>query len=261
MGWVEDLHPVSIYEQDDLLAQYLLLHYGQPDDILPYDVGPREALDYPVRCVSELLDASLLPPDARALDVGCAVGRSSFELSAQCATVIGIDFSRRFIGTARTLAAGGATDFYRIDEGALRTPLRFDVPLHLPREHVSFEVGDACALREDLGGFDVVLNANLVDRLPDPRAFLRRLPGLVNPGGQLLLSSPFTWMDEYTPRADWLGGFERDGRPVHTWDTLQQELEPHFELAHACDLPFLIREHARKFQWSVARAGRWVRRR
>jgi hypothetical protein len=37
-------------------------------------------------------------------------------------------------------------------------------------------------------------------------------------------------------------------------------LEADFELADSMDLPFLIREHARKFQWSVAQGTRWIRR-
>jgi hypothetical protein len=37
-------------------------------------------------------------------------------------------------------------------------------------------------------------------------------------------------------------------------------LEPHFELKTSKDLPFLIREHARKYQWSMAWGTRWVRR-
>jgi ADP-ribosylglycohydrolase len=74
----------------------------------------------------------------------------------------------------------------------------------------------------------VLLMANLVDRLPDPRRCL--------------------------------GGFEEDGRPVHTLRTLQALLGPHFLLARTLDLPFLIREHARKFQWSVAQATVWIRR-
>jgi hypothetical protein len=37
-------------------------------------------------------------------------------------------------------------------------------------------------------------------------------------------------------------------------------LDPHFTLARTLELPFLIREHARKFQWSVAQATVWIRR-
>ena len=34
-----------------------------------------------------------------------------------------------------------------------------------------------------------------------------------------------------------------------------------FERVRVLDLPFLIREHARKFQWSVAQASVWIRQR
>ena len=84
--------PENPYNADDLLSQYLLLHYGEKDDILPYNFGPVEALEFPLRCVSECLDASILAPTSRALDLGCAVGRSSFELGKHCQEVVGIDF-------------------------------------------------------------------------------------------------------------------------------------------------------------------------
>ena len=250
---------MSIYEQDSLLSQYLMLHYGRPEDVLPFPDGPHNALNYPARCVHDLLDPGRLPDEARALDVGCAVGRSTFELARFCTSVVGIDRSQRFITAAQTLAASGALDFYRIDEGDLHTSLRFETPAGIPGYRTTFEVGDACALRPDLDAFDVLLNANLIDRLPNPHAFLQRLPSLVRPGGQLLLSSPFTWLEAFTPREYWLGGFELEGRPIHTWDRLTDLLAPHFTLDLSLDLPFLIREHARKYQWSIARAGRWIR--
>ena len=65
------------YETDKLLNEYLLFHYAAPGEILPWPGGPHDALDYAVRCVTECLDTKSLPPSARALDVGCAVGRSS----------------------------------------------------------------------------------------------------------------------------------------------------------------------------------------
>ncbi|MEI9894366.1 MAG: hypothetical protein WDN28_10915 [Chthoniobacter sp.] len=55
-------------------------------------------------------------------------------------------------------------------------------------------------------------------------------------------------------------GFERDGQRRSTRDALQSLLEPHFDLIKSSDQPFLIREHARKYQWSVAETTTWLRR-
>ena len=81
----------------------------------------------------------------------------------------------------------------------------------------------------------------------------------MKPGGQLILTSPYTWLEDYTPRENWLGGNARDGKPRRTLDGLKGELAQSFELTRTLDLPFLIREHARKFQWSVAQASVWRR--
>ena len=110
-------------------------------------------------------------------------------------------------------------------------------------------------LRPGLAGFDAVLAANLICRLPEPRKFLDRLPQLVKSGGQLLLTTPFTWLEEFTPRENWLA---RDGR--RSFEVLKEILTPHFELQATKDLPFLIREHERKFQYGIALGTRWLRR-
>lgn len=248
------------YETDRLLNEYLLFHYGSADEVLPWPDGPRNALDYAVRCVSECLDAGSVPDGARALDVGCAVGRSTFELARHCLEVIGIDYSQRFVGAARVLSKGGEHPFHRADEGDLTTPLLARVPDGVERQRVRFEHGDAHELRDDLGCFDVVLAANLIDRLAEPRRFLAQLPALVKPGGQLILSSPYTWLRDYTQVGEWIGGFTDESGPQRTLGALAAVLSPHFEMKAAKDLPFLIREHARKYQWSVAQATVWRRR-
>lgn len=249
------------YELPRLLHEYLLFHYGAPEEILPWAQGPRGALDFAVRVVSETLVASDLPADARALDLGCAVGRSSFELARSCAEVVGIDFSASFVRAAEALRAGGELAYERTDEGELRTPLIARRPAEVEAARVRFEVGDACDLRADLGRFDVVLMANLIDRLPDPARCLARLPELVRAGGQLIIASPYTWLEEYTPRERWLGGrVDAAGAPLRTLDALRAVLAPHFEEHGTRDVPFLIREHARKYQWSVSQASLWRRR-
>src|SRR4051794_36048515 len=139
------------YETDKLLREYLLFHYGAPGEVMPWPNGPRDGLEYPARCVSECLDVSRLPANARALDIGCAVGRSTFELARHCAEVVGIDYSQRFIEAANTLRQTGELAFERCDEGALRTRLTARAPSGVDHKRVRFEAGDAMDLRASLG--------------------------------------------------------------------------------------------------------------
>lgn len=245
------------YESERLLEEYLLLHYAASETLLPWAFGPRDALNFPARCATELLEP---PPEARALELGCSVGRACFELSVHCAEVIGIDFSRSFIEEAQRLARERTATFSFAEEGELRGRSTVVLDPAFRTERVSFETGDATDLRSDLGSFDVVLAANLLCRVPDPQALLRRLPDLVRPGGQLAITSPYSWLEEYTPRERWLGGFLRDGEAIRSLPSLQAALDHAFELVEVRDMPFLIREHSRKFQWSVAQATRWRRR-
>jgi putative 4-mercaptohistidine N1-methyltranferase len=219
--------------------------------VLPWENGPRDALGFPVRTVMELIDLPRTPCEAVALDLGCAVGRSSFELATFGVKVLGIDYSQSFVDAAAALAREGRMNYERADEGEAKTPLIAVVPPNLRRERVSFEQGDAMNLRADLGDYDIVHAANLLCRLTEPLKLIERLPSLVRTGGQLLLTTPCTWLEDFTPRGNWPRGSTRD------W--LTQLLEPHFELAKVCDMPFLIREHARKFQWSMALGMRWMR--
>lgn len=237
------------YESDDALAQYLWLHY----------VGPGDTAPFPVRCVTQTLDRSRLSASARALDLGCAVGRSAFELARHCGAVVAVDYSRRFVDAARHLQGGHALDFDLVEQGDLKEHFTVRAPEGVDGKRIQFEQGDAQSLRDDLGTFDVVLMANLLCRLHEPRRCLECAPVLVRPGGQLVITTPSTWKDIYTPRENWLGGWMRDGRPVRTLDGLQEVLSPHFVLQRRLDLPLLIREHARKFEYIVAEATVWLR--
>ena len=86
------------YESARLLAEYLLFHYGTAAEILPEaaPAGMREALDFAVRTTKHFSPG----PVERTLDVGCAVGRSTYELSRDSAETLGIDYSQSFIHEA-----------------------------------------------------------------------------------------------------------------------------------------------------------------
>ncbi len=236
------------YESDAVLNQYLLFHFGSPEEIAPPPGAPPKALDFPART------AALAVPKiaGRALDIGCAVGRSTFELSKTCDRVVGIDYSQSFIDAATRLSAGEKIPYRRHDEGNLTSDLVADLPASSRPENITFLQGDAMNLPPDLGAFDLVHAANLLCRLPEPRKFLARLPSLVAPGGRLLLATPCTWLPEYTPRENW--------PPGTTLDYLHEHLDPAFALESVDELPFLIREHSRKFQLSTSQVSIWKRR-
>jgi putative 4-mercaptohistidine N1-methyltranferase len=242
------------YETDTHLSQYLLFHYGSEEETLGDMPGPRAGLNFPRRCVSELIGP--MGRDSSALDVGCAVGRSTFELARYASSVVGIDSSQSFISAAQNLQKAGQCKGTTVVEGSLLATFEAKVPVGIECQRVSFEVGDATDLRKDLAGFDAVLAANLICRLSDPASFLSRVPKLVKPGGQFLLSTPFSWLEEFTPRENWLGGGGQ-----RSFDVIKEILTPDFELQTTKEMPFLIREHERKFQYGISLGSRWVRRR
>jgi putative 4-mercaptohistidine N1-methyltranferase len=247
----------NYYDSDRGISEYLTFHYGGYEHRVPQAL--EVAMQFPARCVTECLDTKRVPANARALDLGCAVGRSSFELARFCAEVLGIDYSARFVSVATHLRDNGSFSFSYVEEGELTRPHRAVVPTEIDRARVRFEQGDAVNLRAGLGTFDVVLMANLIDRVNDPSKCLGQLAGLIKRGGQLIITSPYTWLEDYTPREKWLGGTIVDGKAVSTFDTLQAKLGPHFELLSRRDLPFVLREHARKYQLGFADATTWAR--
>ena len=239
------------YESQELVDQYLAFHYAAPKDYLPWEMGPESALNFAVRTVEEGFDFSRQESKERALDLGCAVGRSSFELSCHVREVVGIDFSAAFVAAAEEMRSRQAMDIRLHMEGNEFKSVRTSLPDLDNCGAVNFEVGDATDLREDLGEFDLVHAANLICRLPEPEALLGRLPSLVRAGGQLVITTPCTWLGEFTPPEKWPKG------PTLEW--LQQHLNDSFTLEHKADVPFLIRETARKNQWTVSQLSRWRR--
>lgn len=252
---------MNLYETDRYLSEYLLFHFAEPQQILPWADGPQASLGFTRRTVQAGL-RHLVEGEkhGKALDLGCAVGGSAFVLAETFSEVWGIDYSHRFIEAANTLAGGGALAFERFDEGGLTTSLMVGPLPFNGLDKLRFEQGDAMNLRPDLGAFDFVHAANLLCRLKEPMRLIQRLPSLVRPGGLLVLATPCSWLEEYTPKDHWLGGRVEHGIPTRTVERLRHLLAPSFVEVECRDEPFLIREHERKYQWSVSAVTVWRRR-
>ena len=200
-----------------------------------------------------------------AFDIGCAVGRSTFELSALgFSKVVGLDFSHAFVNTSKKLqelpATSAGLPFTMQVEGELTQKCFAKMPSAAKPENCTFIQGDACnldvnRLLELAGGgkFQLIHAANLLCRLPEPRKLLAVLPQLVSSGGLVIFFSPYSWLQQYTKREFWLGAKEVNGKEVRSKDALELAMkELGFKLLHGEDVPFLIREHVRKFQYGFA---------
>ncbi len=247
--------PMSNYETDKMLSEYAEFHYGDSYFNVP---------NFPKALAEIAIEAMAGKPARKALDIGCAVGRGSFELARHFDQVTGIDFSARLINLGVKLAEQGAARYSIVDEGELmffHERRLEDMGLENICDKVEFFQGDACNLKPIFTGYDLVLAANLIDRLYDPELFLTTIHGRINPGGVLLIASPYTWLEEHTRQEDWLGGYKKDGENHTTLDGLKAVLLPNFELmAEPEQVPFVIRETSRKFQHSLSDVTLWVKR-
>ncbi|MDE2120457.1 MAG: 5-histidylcysteine sulfoxide synthase [Betaproteobacteria bacterium] len=244
----------SMYETDALVSQYCEFHWGADYFGVP---------NFPRELARLAIDAMAGHPMRRALDLGCATGRATFELARSFEHVVGIDFSARFIGVGTHLAGRQPLRYQLPDEGELVSYHEHSLQeygLEQTASRVEFVQGDACNLKPLFSGFDLVLAANLIDRLYSPALFLREVHRRIVPGGVLMITSPYTWLAEHTRREEWVGGFKKDGENFTTLDGLQAMLGEHFErIGDVREVPFVIRETRRKFQHTVSEVSLWRR--
>jgi len=242
----------DVYETDSSVSQYCEFHFGEEYFGVPN--FPRMAAEL----CGELMKGRTFK---RALDLGCATGRSTFELARYSEFVTGIDFSARFIRVGHDMQKNGSIRYAIASEGKLvsyheKTLEQFG--LAETAQRVEFWQGDAHNLKPQFKDYDLVLACNLVDRLYNPAKFLEHITGRINPGGLLVLLSPYTWLEEFTPPEHWLGGRKVDGENVTTLDGLHRQLDPGFRLiGEPRDVPFVIRETARKFQHTLSQMTVW----
>ena len=239
------------YTTDSIISQYC--HFGWGDNALGVE-------NYPSTCAKIALEYMKDKPKRKAFDIGCAIGRSTFELARGFDEVIGVDFSARFVQEAESLKQNAVLRYTMPTEGELESFHEVNLSnfdLEEERSKVSFWQADACNLKPLYKGFDLIFGGNLIDRLYDPKKFLDSLAERLNDKGMLILTSPYTWQKESTPKEKWIGGYKRDGENVTTLDGLKEILGKEFRLIDTKDVPFVIQETARKHQYTIAQMSIW----
>lgn len=145
---------------------------------------------------------------AAAIDLGCGVGRLTFELAKRSRVAVGIDLDFEALALAASFAREGRVE-YRVWERELSSrPARNS---YRPPGNAVFIMADALDPPFPAGYFGVAAAANLLDSIARPARLLRRMDSLLAPSGSMVLTSPFSWKEHVTQRSEWLESRTLDG--------------------------------------------------
>ncbi|MBI9082844.1 MAG: methyltransferase domain-containing protein [Desulfobacterales bacterium] len=242
------------------LSTYAFDHYGDLDPLEP-GLTP-EAPGSIVNLARKGLALAGPPPQGPILDLGCAAGRTSFELAhAFGEMVLGIDLNLDMLRTA-----AGALHEKSVSYPRRRVGMAYDrrgFPVDFPgAEQVDFWACDATALPFAPGQFSLATSFNLMDCVGSPYDHLLALAKMLKPGTRAILSTPYDWSVSATPVESWIGGHSQRSQNRGASEPILRSLlaggghpmaiEGLALVAEVCDWPWSVRLHDRsRVQYST----------
>jgi ubiquinone/menaquinone biosynthesis C-methylase UbiE len=193
----------NAYKKQSTLHMYYTMHYA------PFlKNGTAACLTEPYYQAMLHLIAPYVQAHMNVLDMGCALGRMSFELAKQTpGNAVGIDTSQEFITACHEIAANQ------------NESVAYPVP---PQAKVSFLIADAQELPFTEQVFQCVLCLNLIDRVAHPKNVIAEITRVLSPTGLLLISNPYDWEEEHTAPSEWMADM-RDLFSHTAWETVLEK--------------------------------------
>lgn len=225
------------------LSTYADSHYGASTHAEPAEPGS----------IHHLLDRAMAlapPPDeGPILDLGCAVGGTTFRLAFDDRVVLGGDLHPVLLRCAARLLRDGRTTVPRRRVGCVYDPVVIERPT-TGVETVDFWLMDGTDLPFADGTFVAVAALNLVDCVRSPLDALRQIGRVLRPGGVAWIATPYDWSAGATPFEGWIGGHSQRGADAGAAEPrLRSLLTPELSglelAAEESELPWRLRLHAR----------------
>ena len=141
----------QVYESKRAVSEYLLSHFAQADDIMPYKFGPHDGTRFPERLAHMCMKQRNGMSKTRAMDVGCATGGVSFHLTRGFDEVVGIDYSQHFIDAANEMKDKKSMKYSVLKQGDIFENRVAHMPSGAVPAKTTFLQGDACNLDKSIG--------------------------------------------------------------------------------------------------------------
>jgi hypothetical protein len=197
--------------------------------------------------VASLINKALVlagdPKIDKALEVGCCVGRGTFQLAEQtCALTLGIDVSPLFLRKALQVQKTGKATYDLRRSGLLYE--RQEIPFKSANsQNVDFWAADAMALPFADQSIAFISALNVIDCVPSPVAMLQEVVRTTNRFAAIC--SPWDWTGSVTPEENWIGGHSpRANYQGDSAQILKSLLPPSIRVvAEEKDIPWGVRMH------------------
>jgi len=227
------------------LSNYGSGHYGDlgPDPTNPDGNLLEAMLETGLRLVGEC-------PRGPALDIGCSVGRASFELAKRTGElVLGVDISFGMLRLAQRILIEGVVSYPLRAVGVVYDRREFPVEFE-GAGLVDFWACDACALPLKPDQFALCTSLNLLDCVADPREHLASIATILTPGGAGIVACPYDWSPGATAMEGWLGGHSQRGEDRgRSEPTVRSLLTPGAHRAPVAGLELIAEEE--RVPWEV----------
>ncbi|MCA9218320.1 MAG: methyltransferase domain-containing protein [Planctomycetales bacterium] len=197
--------PSSDYEtRRQHLSSYCWDHYADLDESEPASEFSPGAV---VTALNDGLNAAEPEAANPIIDVGCSVGRTTFELASRFpdSLVLGVDLNFSMLRVASKVLRSGIVSYPRRRVGMVYDRREFCVEFQ-NSQHVDFWACDATALPFRSETFALAVGLNVLDCVPAPLRLFQSIGDVLSPSGKCVLSSPYDWSPAATPVENWLGG-------------------------------------------------------
>ena len=256
------IEAVNVFEENPAVAKQLELHYG---DLTQSQMeAPQLALNVQGNYLTSCVNAAMAVIDKqnikRVLDLGCSVGRASFELAQHVSHVDGIDFTARHIQHAFMLQEQGEARYTLKHQGEIMDFKDINIsehPFWSIKDKIHFSQGDPCNLKPRYQHYDVVFAINLLEQLNHPELFFNTITSRMNPNAYLVLSSHYDWGKNSKQDSKWLGGVKVNGENFTSFDGLKQLLSDKFTHIHSQDIHSVLTHSARRFDVNINQLSIW----
>jgi SAM-dependent methyltransferase len=244
-----NLDEPSFHAEKSLISSYMDLHYGTFEDS---NIPSASRVD-PKKFWEKVVGIAKPENDQiyhRSLDLGCSVGRYTFELARFSELAIGMDLKFRAVSSAAQFQRTKKISYERRKHGRLFEELE---TAYSPPQNVLFLVADALDPPFRAETFDLVAALNLIDNVKLPLILIGQMDALLRKDGSLLLGAPYEWQTDICEPEEWLETDDMDS-PEMVKSILEERLFPQMGLKYEIleeisDLPWLFRHHER--HWSL----------